>query len=463
MTSHVSSIALKALTQSWGEESAVSLYLKRCQVNTPERLVSSVWQHVEKYRTSIGKVLDFGAGDGRFAKYGKYDSYHGYEIDGTLARTLPHNAHIVNACAFSTHISDADVCIGNPPFVRNQDLPNGWRIEATELLQEKTGVRLSGLANAWQYFFLLALVSLKTDGLAALIIPYEWVSRPSARQIRDYIYQNSWNVDVFRLVDETFDSVLTTTSITIIDKSERRRRWRYYEELANGKYKPLASASGAAEGVLRYMQPSIVTQQLPVVRRGLSPGTQKVLVLTEGERVSNGLLIQHDVVRCVTSLRHIPHELCNLDKAAFERFFVSRGQKCWLIRSDTEPSKRLAGYLDATPSTKHQTKTCLERALWWKFKFPEVPKALVSQTFKHHFPKVVKNIVGARAVGGVSGIYGLAEEQINELLDGFSEMDISDRVVSYANGLHKVEINQLNGILYDRFQSMITRDNHEKA
>jgi type I restriction-modification system DNA methylase subunit len=191
---------------------------------------------VEGYRESIGRVVDFGAGDGRFARFGQYASYHGYEIDETLVAPLPTNAHLVNACAFSTPINDADICIGNPPFVRNQDLPSGWRVKATELLRERTGVRLSGLANAWQYFFLLALITLKHDGLAALILPYEWLSRPSARHIRGYIQKNGWNVDVYRLVDETFDSVLTTTSITIVDKSARDSRWRYFEELANGDY-----------------------------------------------------------------------------------------------------------------------------------------------------------------------------------------------------------------------------------
>lgn len=70
---------------------------------------------------------------------------------------LPNHARLINRCAFSDDIEDADVCIGNPPFVGNQDLPVGWRHRASEVLKRRTGLTVSGLANAWQYFFLLSL------------------------------------------------------------------------------------------------------------------------------------------------------------------------------------------------------------------------------------------------------------------------------------------------------------------
>src|SRR5262249_46330351 len=164
----------------------------------------------------VDKAVDFGAGDGRFARHGNYQRYIGYEIDAALCRSadLPAKATLRNQCAFSDRVDDADVCIGNPPFVRNQDLPSGWRQRAATVLTERTGVTLSGLANAWQYFFLLSLASTHSTGLCAVIIPYEWVSRPSASRLRDYIASQRWNVQVYRLVDATFPSVLTTASIT---------------------------------------------------------------------------------------------------------------------------------------------------------------------------------------------------------------------------------------------------------
>lgn len=186
------------LTWDWGPWNAVSLYLDRCQVDTPDELVAATWAHVTQLRPRIGKVVDFGAGDGRFARHGRFAKYIGYEIDRDRCRrtALPKHASLVNRCAFSDEIDDADLCIGNPPFVRNQDLPEGWRQRASHVLQNRAGVTVSGLANAWQYFFLLSLVSLKPKGLCALVIPYEWVSRPSAKVLRDYVVEHRWNVSV---------------------------------------------------------------------------------------------------------------------------------------------------------------------------------------------------------------------------------------------------------------------------
>lgn len=440
---------VKALTRDWGEWDSVSLYLNRCQVDTPDPLVKATWAHVMALRPSVGKVIDFGAGDGRFARHGSYDEYIGYEIDADrcAGAQLPRNASLVNRCAFSDEITDAALCIGNPPFVRNQNLPLGWRHHASQVLERRAGISISGLANAWQYFFLLSLVSASEDGLCALVIPYEWVSRPSVKALRDYISENRWNVSVYRLVDTTFDSVLTTSSITIVDKAARGGIWSYFSETSNGAYTELASPSGAANGVIPYRRRSEISKGTPRAVRGLSPGTQKVLTLTEGERARFGLEIERDVVPCVTSLRHIPSDVMELDAAAFKKMYRDAGQKCWLIRTDCERSGALSRYLDAVPSADRATATCLERIEWWRFNMPPIPDVLMAQSFKGRFPKGVRNTIRARAVGGVAGVFGLNDVQATALVGGLGGLDISDGVVAHSNGLRKIEINQLNSLL----------------
>ena len=445
------STPLVKLTGGWGDEATVSLFLERCQIDTPKTLVATAWKHVAEYREKIRTVVDFGAGDGRFSSSDLYSKYIGYEIDSRRCRPLRRKAVIRNECAFKDTIMDADLCIGNPPFVRNQDLPLGWRQNAAKVLEKRTGVKLSGLANAWQYFFLLGLASVKPDGLCVLIIPFEWISRPSAKNIRDFIKMNFWNTDVYKLVDETFNGVLTTVSITVVDKSQCNGRWRYFEETKNGKYRTLPSPSGSSQGVLPYIKKSTITSKAPRAIRGLSPGTQKVFVLTEGERVSKGLHSKLDVTACVTSLRPLPSCVSVLDELSFDEYYRKAGHKCWLIRTDNNLSKRLAAYLISVPTDLYQTKTCLERNIWWKFSMPDTPDVLIAQTFKQNFPKAVANAIGAKAVGGVCGIYNLTSSQIDDLVSGLNGMDISDRIVSYAKELNKIEINQLNYILNNYF------------
>jgi hypothetical protein len=418
-------------------------------VDTPPTVVSKVWEHIHKRRSQAGKVVDFGAGDGRFAASGKYLRYVGYEIDRRRCglSALPKRATLIQRCAFSEEVSDADVCLGNPPYVRNQDLPAGWRESATASLKKRTGVALSGLANAWQYFFLLSLASTKPDGLVAIVIPYEWVSRPSVRALRCFILEHRWNVSVYRLRDDTFDNVLTTSSITIIDKNSVDGRWKFFEENPDGGVRRLPSESGGPSGVVGYSKRSEMATGTAHAKRGLSPGTQEVLTLTEGERVRSGLRVGSDVVPCITTLRHLAFECTAITEKVFRSQFRDSGIKCWLVRTDREPKARLRAYLASVPASKYETATCLQRERWWEFAMPGVPSLLIASGFRSSFPKVVVNAVSARAIGAVCGIYGVPRKKQAEVVKALRALDLSDRIVPHSNGLRKVEIHQLNTLL----------------
>ena len=331
--------------------SEVDLYLDRCQVDTPAALVEQTWQLISKRRSNLGLVIDFGAGDGRFAHHGSYQEYVGYEIDSGryAAACLPSNARMINACAFSAPPSQASLACGNPPFVRNQDLPEGWSESAASVVFDRTGVRISGLANAWQYFFFLSLASTAPDGLVALVIPYEWVSRPSSASLRQYIQTSGWDVSVYRLDDRTFPSVLTTSSITIVDK-QGTGKWRYFKQTGDNQFYEMTSPSGE-HAVLAYKSASCDVK----VKRGLSPGTQRYLTLTEEERRAHRLKQGRDVVPCVTSLKPTSGELLRLTPARFERDYVHAGEKCWLVRTDKAPSAVLNSYLESVPLDGRQT------------------------------------------------------------------------------------------------------------
>jgi hypothetical protein len=424
---------------------SASLYLDRCQVDTPPPLVKKVWDLISERVQHVGKVVDFGAGDARFARYGKYDEYIGYEIDPERCslKDLPAHAEIVNACAFSEDMSDAFLAIGNPPYVRNQDLPVGWRQQAAATIERRTGVKVSGLANAWQYFFFLSIASTRADGLVALVIPYEWVSRPSSKALREYIKAQGWRVSVYRLRDDTFDRVLTTSSITIINKRANDGQWTYFEESDIEAFRRITAPSSEGGKLLEYSR----NRDVPyAAKRGLSPGTQKYLVLTEGERVRNGLHIRTDVLRCVTSLRHWPADLTNLDEESFHREFVAKGAKCWLVRADKAPSIRLQTYLDGVPEEGRQSSTCTKREVWWAFTIPKIPAALISTGYRTK-PKTVVNEVKAIAVGGVCGLHGATPKQAKTIVESLRSQDYDGLVVAHSNGLQKLEINQINALL----------------
>jgi hypothetical protein len=304
------------------------------------------------------------------------------------------------------------------------------------------------LANAWQYFFLLGIASTGKNGLLALVIPYEWVSRPSATAIREYIEKKGWRVSVYRLLDDTFPRVLTTSSITVIDKSVSDKRWDYYQQTTSGKFQKLRSMTATSRALLPYQRARTLSgRQKPHAKRGLSPGTQKVLTLTEAERARLGFRIGTDVVPCVTSMRHLPIGIAVLSKAVFRANYVNAGKKCWLINTKVKPSKHLAAYLEKVPVAARATSTCEARDVWWKFAMPQVPAILVSTGFTGDGTKVAVNTFNVRAVGGVCGVYAIAKSRCAVLARALRDYKIADEIVSHANGLMKLEINQLNTLI----------------
>jgi len=153
----------------------------------------------------------------------------------------------------------------------------------------------------------------------------------------------------------------------------------------------------------------------------------------------------------VTSLRPLPPGKLVLDAAAFRDHYREAGRRCWLVKTDRPLSAGLNAYFASVPEQLRETSTCREREAkgrpWWEFRMPLAPPALASMSFKGPFPKAARNDVGACAVGSVCSVYGVTAEQADLLAGGFGGLDIRGQIVPHSNGLRKIEISQLNGLL----------------
>lgn len=433
--------------------------LSESQVETPQAIVTLFWRLARRHRSRLGSVLDLGAGDGRFARGGMFEQYIGVEIDKNRAagaEPLP-NGKVLLGCAFHHHGAGYDACIGNPPYARHHDIESVWKEWAVAKLNRGLKISLYRNSNLYLYFLGLALLKSHSDGLVALVIPYEWVSRPSARPLRDYIGLQRWDVTVYRFQVPVFEGVMTTASITIVDKAHRRGRWTYFDVTPDYKLLRKTSPVASTSGVLPYTRRGEIW-----ALRGLSPGSQKVFTLSEGERVRLGLA-RGDVVPCVTTLRTLPPGLQVLSSRSFQRHFVDSGRKCWLIRSDSvKLSHRLEAYLRAVPEEERQTRTCLRQEPWYRFRSHPVPQLLFGSGFTRFGPKVVLNSVGARAVGSVWGVHSAARLPVRRLQEYLLKINFERRVVPHAMTLKKVEIRQLNGVL-DAFARRESRNGRKRS
>ncbi|WP_334009222.1 class I SAM-dependent methyltransferase [Burkholderia cepacia] len=424
-------------------------YLSRCQVDTPPALVEQVWHLVNERRAAVGRVVDFGCGDARFARGGRFERYTGFEIDPKrLPEVIPPLATVELESAFVAANTRAafDVCIGNPPYVRHHDLSASWLETAERRLRAIDGYSPDGRSNAYIYFTWLALDAVNDDGLVALVIPYEWISRPASESLRRYLAAKGWRVDVYHLEDARFERVLTTACITIIDKAAPADEGGLHLHEIGRQFDSVRHRlhiTGSDQTRLSYERATSTTR----ASRGLSPGGQEFFVLTEELRLHYRLQVKRDVIPAITSFRHLRSDQRTLTERLFRDEYVNAGRKCWLINPVAAPSPALESYLKTASDEVRGNYTCSKRQTWWRTKVPPPAQILYSSGFKSSTPKMFKNEMGAVHVGAVHGIYCQPKKSADMLLTELLSMDFSKRVVPLSGGFLKIEVNQMNAVL----------------
>lgn len=421
--------------------------LSQCQISTPDELVRLVWRLVNERRSSGISVIDLGAGDGRFALHGNYASYVGYEIDHSKYEKsqLPGAATIVNFCALAS-TGSFDVAIGNPPFIRYQDVKDSWKTKARNIIMRESGMKVNGCGNLYQYFMWQALFRTKRDGMVALIVPLEWTYRPSAEQLRNYIWKNKWSVSIYRLPDKSyFSRIGAVPCVTIIDKSRSDQDIAYHQidqSLSAVNHDPSSEMHKSPFAFARGRDNVYAT-------RGLSTGSQQLFLLTEAERKRLRVSLP-DVVPCVTTLRPLKANLTVLTQRLFQENYVCAGRKCWLLRTDKKQlPPTVKAHLDAAPSSIKRNTTCRARSVWYKYRTPSPPAIVYSASFvKEKRPKMLLNEASVRCIGSVHGIFGPNPFPTKQkLMNMLTNLDFRQGTLPTIQGLRKIEIRQMNGIL----------------
>jgi len=418
--------------------------LSQSQVETPPPVISLFWRLTHSRRNRFDRVLDVGAGDCRFAIGGKYRQYVGLEIDAARVKSanVPERGRLIRGCAFEHRDREYDACIGNPPYVRHHDIEDPWKVRIARQIKNRLGIHLNQKCNLFLYFVCLGLAKTNDKGLVAFVIPYEWVSRPSAEPVRALIRAKRWDVNVYRFTKRVFPGVETTASISVIDKSGNSGCWTYFDILSDYSIVTRGGPVADAEGVLDYADRGEFWAM-----RGLSPGSQQVFCLTEDERLQFRLR-QCDVSPCVTTLRNLPRHVKTLTKSAFRHHFVQPGQRCWLISSHASRlSTRLQNYLSKVPVELRDNHTCNKQLPWYNYNPHPVPKLLVATGFTTFGPKVLVNSVGAHAVGSVAGIHAHGSIPLRRLQRYLLSIDFERILVPHAKTLKKIEMRQFNAVL----------------
>jgi predicted RNA methylase len=117
-----------------------------------------------------------------------------------------------------------DLVVCNPPYVRHHHLSASEKQRLGKASVVSSGIRLSGLAGLYAYFVSLSHEWMADDGIAAWLIPSEFLDVNYGRGIKTYLLQKVSLVRIhrFEASDVQFDDALVTSSVVWFQKRPPR-------------------------------------------------------------------------------------------------------------------------------------------------------------------------------------------------------------------------------------------------
>ncbi len=113
-----------------------------------------------------------------------------------------------------------NLILANPPYLRHQKIDRDYKEKLRSRASVKTGTMVSGLSGLYVYFLLLCDVWMKQDGIAAWLIPSEFMQTDYGDAVRKYLTER---VQLLRIhqygLDPQFENVLVYPSVVVFRKS----------------------------------------------------------------------------------------------------------------------------------------------------------------------------------------------------------------------------------------------------
>ena len=114
-----------------------------------------------------------------------------------------------------------NLILTNPPYVRHHHLPGEDKRRIKAIIRERFGFEVSGLAGLYAYFLLLADAWLADGGLAAWLIPSEFMDVNYGDVLKTYLTGRVTLRHIHRYCpsDAQFADAMVTSAVVIFEKA----------------------------------------------------------------------------------------------------------------------------------------------------------------------------------------------------------------------------------------------------
>lgn len=123
-------------------------------------------------------------------------------------------------------IPKLDAVVGNPPYVRQEDIADGNKKKIRELVEEEwKGINFSGRSDLHIYFWPHATTFLKEDGYFCFLTSSQWLDVEYGFRLQKWILKNFKIVAIIESMDEPwFVGARVVTAITILQREKETEK-----------------------------------------------------------------------------------------------------------------------------------------------------------------------------------------------------------------------------------------------
>lgn len=235
----------------------------RGQTFTPNHVVEGMLKWVRRQRKAIVRLVDPGAGSGRYTMAAlcafPAATAIAVEMDPTVAFILRANLAAAGLSARAVivvgdfrelslkKIQGTTLWIGNPPYVRHHDISTDWKNWYSAALK-RLGHDGSQLAGLHLHFFLKTLEQASEGDLGCYITAAEWLDVKYGQALRQLLTNGLGGKDVF-VVDpqiKVFDDALVSAAITCFAVGSKRTELHFAEVSTDDQLRKLESGVAIA-------------------------------------------------------------------------------------------------------------------------------------------------------------------------------------------------------------------------
>ena len=114
-----------------------------------------------------------------------------------------------------------NLILANPPYVRHHHLSQDDKLRLQSLVLQRTGIKVSGLSGLYVYFLLLATTWMEKGGIAAWLIPSEFMDVNYGAALRDFLSKHITLLRIHRFdpADVQFNDALVTSAIVVFENT----------------------------------------------------------------------------------------------------------------------------------------------------------------------------------------------------------------------------------------------------